>query len=531
MLQIRRLLLHWQLSLACALVLLSSVLSLTPPTQVAAEPAPEMPDVSPALPSGSTHALPSLSHSLVSVQPVALMPANQAVPSHALVETIALQEIADQATLETVQPTVEWSPAGAFRWQTIPTRQTVQTGDRVRTGPGAAARLIYSDGSVSELGPETGVLVQRLERSPSGGIIITLFQAVGTAVHQVLQFVAPASTFEVETPAGTVRVRGTTFRMQAVRDGRTRVENLPDGTGGTVEVQGNDPARTLVILRPGEGTQVIPRQAPTQPRPIGQLGTQEPGQDDEQQAQQQQQVQLQQQVIAAGQVAQLNATQAAVARAQQVGQTARWWQLVNSFLSSLTAAANVGRPATSRPGIAASASAPTASLTGNAGRPGASTPGIIAPSPTPAATATPTLAAIATPTSTPTRAATATPTATPPPLPNPCMLPSARCHAFLAPPSGATAGGPIELGPCPTPRPDNCADLNSTAAGFTLGVEIPAVITGALVDIPVVGASGAPQGSRTVFCPQTGNTGRSVCNATVPEVFPELGGTVVLRRL
>ena len=136
-------------------------------------------------------------------------------------------------------------------------------GDRVRTGPGAAARLVYFEGTVTEVGAETGVLVQRLERGSGGNVITNLFQAAGTTVSRVVQLVDPAATFEIETPAATAFVRGTTLRVQVNRDGTTRVGSLRVGTEGTVELQGKDPDRTRVTLRPGEESDVCPGQPPT----------------------------------------------------------------------------------------------------------------------------------------------------------------------------------------------------------------------------------------------------------------------------
>src|SRR4051812_12538310 len=40
--------------------------------------------------------------------------------------------LGDRATLEIRQPEVQWSPALADTWQSVPTRQDVQVGDRVR---------------------------------------------------------------------------------------------------------------------------------------------------------------------------------------------------------------------------------------------------------------------------------------------------------------------------------------------------------------------------------------------------------------
>jgi len=182
--------------------------------------------------------------------------------------SVLRQESADQATLETRQPEVQWSPAGATGWQTVPTRQDVQAGDRVRTGPGASARIVYFEGTVTEIGPESGIIVQRLERSPQGNIVGSLYQAVGTTVSRVVHLVDPAASFEVETPAATAFVRGTTPRVIVGADGATQVDNVPDETGGTVRVQGKDPDASVVILAPGQGTHVTPGQPPLPPAAI-----------------------------------------------------------------------------------------------------------------------------------------------------------------------------------------------------------------------------------------------------------------------
>jgi len=170
-------------------------------------------------------------------------------------------QVADQATLETVQPTVQWA-SGSGAYQPVPARQTVSVGDRVRTGSGAAARLTYFEGSATELSADTELTVQRLERSPGGNIVGSIVQTIGTTVSRVVQLTDPAASFEVDTPAATAIVRGTTPQVTVAPDGTTRVRNIPDGTGGLVRVQGKDPARTEVTLQPGQQTVVLLNQAP-----------------------------------------------------------------------------------------------------------------------------------------------------------------------------------------------------------------------------------------------------------------------------
>jgi uncharacterized protein YfaP (DUF2135 family) len=181
------------------------------------------------------------------------------------------QGLDEQATLEVVQPEVQWSVAGATAWETVAALQVVRYGDRVRTGPGAAARLVYFEGTVTELGEFTGLLVLRLERTESGNIVTRLFQSIGTTVNRVVQLADPAARFEVESPTSLAIVRGTTPRLQVAVDGTTRVANLPDGSGGLVEVVGTIPGSPSVTLAEGEETEVLPGQAPLPPAPIGTL--------------------------------------------------------------------------------------------------------------------------------------------------------------------------------------------------------------------------------------------------------------------
>src|SRR3954447_26475470 len=179
------------------------------------------------------------------------------------------QNLQDQATLETRRPEVQWSAAGSDDWQTVPSRETVRGGDRVRTGADASARVVYFEGSVTELSANTGVLVQRLERTEGGNIVTNLFQSVGTTVSRVVQLVDPAAGFQVETPAATAYVRGTAPRVEVGRDGRTIITNVPDGTEGLVNVQGKDQAGTVVVLLSGQETQVVPGLPPSSPASQG----------------------------------------------------------------------------------------------------------------------------------------------------------------------------------------------------------------------------------------------------------------------
>jgi FecR protein len=192
----------------------------------------------------------------------------------ALLPQVALaQDQGADATLETRHPDVQWSPAGAPGWQSISDRQSVRGGDRVRTGAGASARLVYFEGSVVDVRGETGLIVQRLERSPEGSLLTRLFVTIGGIVSHVVPMGDSPGQFEIETPASTSVARGTQPRVEVTAGGVTVISNLPDNTGGLVDVQGKDPAQTQVTVAPGLQTQVKPGEAPLEPYPI-QPGTQ-----------------------------------------------------------------------------------------------------------------------------------------------------------------------------------------------------------------------------------------------------------------
>jgi hypothetical protein len=129
---------------------------------------------------------------------------------------VMLQEGGDQATLEVRQPDVQWSPAGAARWVSIPGRQGVGAGDRVRSGPNPRAQLVYFDGTITDVGPETGILVQRLERSGDRNIVANLFQAVGSTISRLAHVGGQPADFQVETPAAIVTSRQTTAFTAAI---------------------------------------------------------------------------------------------------------------------------------------------------------------------------------------------------------------------------------------------------------------------------------------------------------------------------
>jgi hypothetical protein len=272
----------------------------------------------------------------------------------AAMRAVGAQSLEAAATLETRQPEVQWSPAGATQWESVPTRQAVVVGDRARTGPGAAARLIYFEGTVTELGAETGLLVQRLERSAEGNIITRLVQTAGTTINRVVQLVDPAAQFELETPASTAFVRGTDltvseqpatgngarrflFQNQTSPPGANPVDvcggpsapSVPLGPPSPVRVPGD--VGTCRTILGGEETLATEGQGPGPARPTGSTDQETP----QQQQQRQQQAFQQHEAAQAAQQAAAQAAQAAQAQqAAAASQAERAWQ--NALLAART---------------------------------------------------------------------------------------------------------------------------------------------------------------------------------------------------
>jgi hypothetical protein len=263
-----------------ALALLVGVLLALLPLAARAAPFPELPSpgslsavaeppaAAPALPLLTDLPRPLLGGLPATTDPPRVAPSAPA-PAALLgtapaLQAVASQETDDQATLETQRPEVQWA-AGDGDWQTVPSQQTVHAGDRVRTGTGAGARLVYFEGTTVELGPETGIRVERLARTENGNVVTRLFQAAGSTVSRVVRLVDPSAGFEIDTPSATAFVRGTMPHVVVAADGSTRVTNVPDGTEGLVVVIGKDQNTTQVTLRPGENTSVLPGLAPSLP--------------------------------------------------------------------------------------------------------------------------------------------------------------------------------------------------------------------------------------------------------------------------
>jgi hypothetical protein len=98
-------------------------------------------------------------------------------------------------------------------WVIASAGQTVESGQRVRTGVLSSVQVAFYDGSVAHLGPESEVSVDRLDQEAGGSRIIELTQWVGETDHDVAPAYGDSARYEVHTPSGTGEAKGTFFHV------------------------------------------------------------------------------------------------------------------------------------------------------------------------------------------------------------------------------------------------------------------------------------------------------------------------------
>ena len=165
------------------------------------------------------------------------------------------------ARLDSISGVVEVRPAGSETWLPASSAQRLEAGDRVRTGPLSAARLVFFDDSTTDLEAETEITIaQMISRRDGHGRVITFYQWLGRSHNRVQRLPDSVSRFEIETPATIAVVRGTEFSVAVEADGATQVAVWE----GFVEVTAWE---KTVQVQPGKMTSVRPDLPPAQPVP------------------------------------------------------------------------------------------------------------------------------------------------------------------------------------------------------------------------------------------------------------------------
>ena len=129
--------------------------------------------------------------------------------------------------LSIVGGNVEIQQPGATGWNNGKEGITLETGDKVKTDPGAIATITFFDGSTIELNSSTEVSLDKLlSKSSTSPKTIKIGQTIGETSSSVVKLVDPASRYEVDTQAGVAAVGGSKMVVTVATDGTTDVYNL-----------------------------------------------------------------------------------------------------------------------------------------------------------------------------------------------------------------------------------------------------------------------------------------------------------------
>lgn len=135
-------------------------------------------------------------------------------------------------------------------------------GDRVKTGDRSSMVLEVNTGAgFVHVAEKTNLVIQKMQKTGSGGQITQLQVASGQVRLQVRPFTDPSSRLEVQTPAGISGVRGTEFGISVQPNGKTGVATLKGGVA--TAAQGKS-----VLVKGGFQSLIIPGEAPSPATPL-----------------------------------------------------------------------------------------------------------------------------------------------------------------------------------------------------------------------------------------------------------------------
>jgi len=116
---------------------------------------------------------------------------------------------------------------GTGGWIEAQVGMSLEPGDMIKSGDNSSAEITFLDGSTIELQAGTEIEVVLLDiPTDTGSTTIRLKQTIGSIIFRVTKIVDPASRYEVETPTGTVAIRGSAMQITVSEDGTTWACNL-----------------------------------------------------------------------------------------------------------------------------------------------------------------------------------------------------------------------------------------------------------------------------------------------------------------
>jgi hypothetical protein len=148
---------------------------------------------------------------------------------------------------------------GTQDWSIGRESMVLQTGDKIKTDPGALATITFFDGSIIDLNGDTEIALDKLsDKTASSAKIIQITQEIGDTTSRVVKLVDPASRYEINTPSAVAAVRGSTMVVQVTPDKVTRVYNVEGSI--SITAQGQE-----VLIPVGSSSYATPGEPPSFP--------------------------------------------------------------------------------------------------------------------------------------------------------------------------------------------------------------------------------------------------------------------------
>jgi len=108
-------------------------------------------------------------------------------------------------------------------WQGVANGDQVGEGQILRTETESSATLVFYDGSRMVLGPDTEIVINKLDGSWGKALRVEFEQFYGKTTNSVVPLQGWGSYYRVQTPTGMTNVLGTVFSVAVDESGKTRV--------------------------------------------------------------------------------------------------------------------------------------------------------------------------------------------------------------------------------------------------------------------------------------------------------------------
>jgi len=143
----------------------------------------------------------------------------EATPTPVATATATVSPTGQSGILSEIAGEVQVLRNGTSAWTVAVNSMKIWTGDSLQTGADGYALVTFFDGSVMEVEADTKISVDELSIASGGSTAVRIHQTIGSTINRVENLIDSSSKYEVESPAGTAAVRGTTFGNNVERDG------------------------------------------------------------------------------------------------------------------------------------------------------------------------------------------------------------------------------------------------------------------------------------------------------------------------